>query len=283
MNFLTPFALLACYVSVIGVASIIGGRASEYGAISHTRTQVIISFVAGFILGMAIFHLLPHALESVQGTNSFENVAIWVIAGILVLIVMLRVFDFHRHEFGEEGVDPQGNQYDTDKPLQTNPRSLIGIVLGLSLHTITEGVTLGAGTRMASEEMSTLPGLAIALAIVLHKPLDAYSITALMRSMNHSGRMRLVVNVAFALICPLVAVTTYFFIGPLSGFVGSSIIGYALAFGVGAFLCIALSDLLPEISFHQHDRLKLLISLFVGIALAYGLYFVEELGTHGAS
>lgn len=268
---------------MICVASIAGGRASELGRISHTRTQVIISFVAGFILGMAIFHLLPHALETVRGTGAFENIALWIVAGILVLIVMLRMFDFHKHEFGDEASDLQQYQPETEKAVQTTPQSLIGIVLGLSLHTIIEGVTLGAGTRMAIDEMSALPGLAIAIAIVLHKPLDAYSITALMRSMNHSTRMRLLVNIAFALICPLVAIATFFFVTPLSGVLGTSVIGYALAFGVGAFLCISLSDLLPEISFHQHDRAKLLFTLFFGIALAYGLYFIEELGTHGTA
>lgn len=119
MNFISPFVLLFCYIAVIFVASIIGGRASDYGTISHTRTQVIISFVAGFILGMAIFHLLPHALESVEGTHALESVAIWIVAGILVLIVMLRVFEFHQHEFGEEGVDLQGNKYASDKPIKT--------------------------------------------------------------------------------------------------------------------------------------------------------------------
>ena len=35
--------------------------------------------------------------------------------------------------------------------------------------------------------------------------------------------------------------------------------------------CIALSDLLPEIHFHRHDRGKLIVSLLVGISLAYVL------------
>ncbi len=41
----------------------------------------------------------------------------------------------------------------------------------------------------------------------------------------------------------------------------------ALAFSAGTFLCIALSDLLPELQFHSHDRLKLSIALLAGFAL----------------
>ena len=58
-------------------------------------------------------------------------------------------------------------------------------------------------------------------------------------------------------------------------------VGYALAFAAGAFLCIALSDLLPEIHFHSHDRGKLIASLLVGIGLAYALYCVESSALHG--
>ena len=41
----------------------------------------------------------------------------------------------------------------------------------------------------------------------------------------------------------------------------------ALAFSAGTFLCIALSDLLPELQFHSHDRLKLSVALLTGFAL----------------
>ena len=34
------------------------------------------------------------------------------------------------------------------------------------------------------------------------------------------------------------------------------VVGCALAFAAGVFLCIALADLLPEVAFHAHDRLS---------------------------
>jgi zinc and cadmium transporter len=42
----------------------------------------------------------------------------------------------------------------------------------------------------------------------------------------------------------------------------------ALAFSAGTFLCISLSDLLPELQFHRHDRVKLSVALLLGLALA---------------
>ena len=43
-------------------------------------------------------------------------------------------------------------------------------------------------------------------------------------------------------------------------------------------MCIALSDLLPELQFHQHDRLKLSVALLLGVALAWGVTRLEAAG-----
>jgi zinc and cadmium transporter len=42
----------------------------------------------------------------------------------------------------------------------------------------------------------------------------------------------------------------------------------ALGFCAGNFLCIACSDLLPELQFHSHDRFKLSVALLAGLGLA---------------
>jgi zinc and cadmium transporter len=48
-----------------------------------------------------------------------------------------------------------------------------------------------------------------------------------------------------------------------------AILGGALAFCAGTFFCIACADLLPELQFHSHDRLKLSLALLAGLALAF--------------
>jgi zinc and cadmium transporter len=60
----------------------------------------------------------------------------------------------------------------------------------------------------------------------------------------------------------------------------SAIVGCALAFSAGVFLCISLSDLLPELEFHAHDRLKLSLALLIGVAVAYAIGFVEPEHAH---
>ena len=115
-----------------------------------------------------------------------------------------------------------------------------------------------------------MAGLGAFLVILLHKPLDSYSTISMMKYAGHSQRARTLTNVGFAMLCPVVALASFGgvkLLGPEEG----TMIGYVLSFAAGAFLCIALSDLLPEIHSHSHDRGKLIVSLLVGISLAYVL------------
>jgi len=59
---------------------------------------------------------------------------------------------------------------------------------------------------------------------------------------------------------------------------GNQLIGYALAAAAGTFLCIATSDLLPELQFHTHDRFRLSAALLAGLGLAAAIVFFEERG-----
>lgn len=46
------------------------------------------------------------------------------------------------------------------------------------------------------------------------------------------------------------------------------LLGCALGFCAGGFLCIACSDLLPELHFHAHDRLRLSLAWMAGLAVS---------------
>ncbi len=269
---ISPPVLLIAYSAAVFAASVLGGRLSEYGAMTHMRIQVVMSLVAGFILGIALFHLLPHSLERIPGSDAAETAALWVLFGVVAMVVLLRAFPFHQHDFSAEASvhGPDGERRG----------SLLGIALGLGLHAATEGVALGASVRFGLVDEGVLPGLGVCLAILLHKPLEAFSITGMMKYAGQDTGTRLAANVAYALICPLAAAASYFGAGLLGVVAEGPAIGCALAFAVGVFLCISLSDLLPEIHFHRHDRGKLLLALLAGVGLAYALYFAEAMATH---
>jgi zinc and cadmium transporter len=60
----------------------------------------------------------------------------------------------------------------------------------------------------------------------------------------------------------------------------TALVGAALGMAAGVFICIALADILPEVSFHSHDRAKLSVALVLGILLAISIGFLEGEG-HG--
>jgi zinc and cadmium transporter len=81
------------------------------------------------------------------------------------------------------------------------------------------------------------------------------------------------INALFALAIPLGVIVFYFGLMPEQYNASSAnqqwYIACALAFSAGTFLCISLSDLLPELQFHQHDRIKLSAALLLGLAIAH--------------
>lgn len=64
-------------------------------------------------------------------------------------------------------------------------------------------------------------------------------------------------------------------VGNLPAHSTSTLTAVALSFSAGTFLCIALSDLLPELQFHSHDRFKLSVALLAGFFLMVGTSAIE--------
>jgi len=251
---------LGVYCILVVLASLLGGALPSRLRLTHTRLQVTVSFVAGLMLGVALLHMIPHAAEHL----SLDATVRWAVGGLLLMFFLIRAFHFHEHEAG------MGHGEGEEAPLSRgHPHPWIGVAVGLSIHSAVDGVALASSTLA---EHGPLPGLGTFLAVLLHKPLDALAIAALM--VGRPAPTRRLVNLAFAFVCPLGA--ALFVMGAGSDAVSSA----ALAFAAGAFLCISLGDLLPELQFHRHDRLKLSAALLLGVAIAYAVTFLEH-GRHG--
>jgi len=93
------------------------------------------------------------------------------------------------------------------------------------------------------------------------------AISTLMRAGGRSKYSCHLVNGLFAVAIP-VGVGLFYLGASRSGNMEGEVLGAALAFAAGTFLCISTSDLLPEIQFHTHDRIKLSFALMAGLGLA---------------
>jgi zinc and cadmium transporter len=277
----SPTLLLVLYCLAIAGFSLVGGLLPNWVKMTHTRTQVIMSFVSGLMLGVAFYHLLPHSIALVGGEHGADTSVWWLMIGLIVMLLLLRLFHFHQHDFSNEE-DQHHDHHDHAHVHQAPAHSMswVGIALGLALHTLIDGVALGAVMLGGSGSAGVgLIGIGVFLAILLHKPLDAMSITTIMQAGGWSQSARATTNLVFALMCPLGALLFYFGVDFLAD-AQHYVVAAALAFSAGAFICIALSDLLPEVHFHSHDRGKLTLAFLLGIVLAYGMGVVEPAGIH---
>jgi|SRR5579863_3322957 len=297
--------LIVYCVLVIG-ASLFGGELPARVRMTHSVVQKVLSGIAGLMLGVALFHMLPHAAVEV---DSLDIVMLWVMAGLLGTLLLIRLFHFHQHGPAEDGVPCVPHEHDHgqghgqghdhgqahnhlhDRSSASVPHgsvpgnhqiSWVGIGLGLTIHSLLDGAAMAASIRADAHnapESPWPPGLGIALAVFFHKPLDSMSITALMATSGRPRMQRSIVNGAYSLICPLGAALFWMGTSSLGG--GNQVvIGYALAFFAGVFLCISLYDLLPEVQFHSHDRFWLSALLLIGVTFAWSLRFFEGPNAH---
>jgi len=260
----SPAGLLALYSLLALLAALAGGALPGLVRLTHTGLQLAVSFVGGLMLGLALTGMLPHALRQLASVRQSTG---WLLAGFLVMFLLQRFLPFHHHDVAEGSpLEPCGH---THSLAERSARRLswAGVALGLSVHSVFDGLAMAAAVVAGAQAQAGGLGLGTALAVILHKPFGALAIATLMVAGQTGRTTRRLVNVAFALVTPLGALL--FFAG--AGHLAHSHpawLGATLAFCAGTFLCIAGADLLPELQFHSHDRVKLSIALLAGIAVA---------------
>jgi len=250
--------------------------------------------VAGLMLGIALLHFLPDADDQL---HSIDRVVAWLLGGFLTMFFVQRFFHFHHHDVPEG--DPEdcchdhplvpdasqsadlGHDHDlghghehghehhahTLAEKSAQHLSWVGTALGMTLHSLLDGLALAAAVEAGAKGHASFAGLGVALVVILHKPFDAMAVSALMTASGSSRFLRHVLNSLFALVSPLGAVLFYFGANHVADS-NAAFLGCALAFCAGSFLCIASRNLLPELQFHSHDRFKLSFALIAGLTVA---------------
>ncbi len=302
---MTLVGYLALYCLLIIAVSLLGGWVPLHVRLTHKRIQIANSLIGGFMLGVALLHMLPHAL---MGQADHMVLATWMIGGVLTMFLLERFLHFHQHDLPSHPPTahkhPHQHTHDhahdhghthgpacehdpAPKPIEDcdiqstqtphyekKPRlSWSGAAVGLVLHCLIGGIALGAA--MTADANTAWPGFALFLAIILHKPFDSMTLLALVTTSGWSRKTGHLINVLFSLTVPLGA--GLFLLGFADEHAGHTVlVSNALAFAAGVFLCIALSDVLPELHFHQHDKIKLTAALLLGLALAAMIAHLES-------
>jgi zinc and cadmium transporter len=274
-------------IAIVGV-SVLGGLLPLATVLTHTRLQLYLSFSAGAMLGAVFFHMFPEAVR--LGTPGTIR---WAAAGLLAIFLLERFFAFHHHEAPADPAEPcpthphdhaEGGGHSAGLVVLDAPGgSRAGAkgtslhwgaaAFGLAAHSVTGGVALAsaaaAGAALSHGHGKGVDAAAwgVFVATAVHKPADALTIVSLMLRAGAPRPWAHLVNLAFAAMIPLGVALFFFSIGRLGPEAAADWAAGALAFSGGTFLCIALSDLLPELQFHAHDRTKLSLALLAGFVL----------------
>lgn len=279
---------LTAALALIAAAAFAGGSSVALMSLGHRPMQVLVSLTGGVLLGVGMLHLLPHAWLELG--RDLDTTMGWVLGGFFVMFILERAFHAHAHHTADGGCSHDhehdheshrepGHQHE-HHPRRRGRWAWCGAFAGLALHSLADGAALAASVRAdAAHGAGLFAGFATFLAILLHKPLDAGIIAALMLEADAPPRLRTIVNAAYAAVVPIGAVAFLLSL-PFAGGREAAVIGVAMAMAAGAFICIAAADLLPEVQFHSHDRVLLTTALAMGIALAWGITQLER-STHG--
>ena len=84
----TIFWVIGIYSLLIVAGSLCGGTIPLLVNLTHRRMQLVISLVAGLMLGVGVFHMIPHGiseLDEMEVSNSIDQGMLWMMFG----------FDFH--------------------------------------------------------------------------------------------------------------------------------------------------------------------------------------------
>lgn len=252
---------------------------------SRLKMQVLTSGVGGLMLGIAMLHLMPHAIESLGSASRAGALAL---AGLVPMFLLIRFFHAHEHVDPEAVAHLDGEKEDHNESSiceHTHDHARVGmswtgLFFGLMIHTLVDGVALASSVITECEYGAWLGlgGLGTFLAVFLHKPLDAFAITSVMHRQRWSISSQVRVTLIYSLACPLGAMAMYF--GVSRFITHPDALGWGLALSSGFFIAIALGDLLPEVQFNDHNRGKMTTALLVGVAIAV---MVENLPGHDHS
>ncbi|MBU6388867.1 ZIP family metal transporter [Patescibacteria group bacterium] len=222
------------------VATFIGG---SFALRFRDKLHLILGFSAGAVAGVALFDLLPEAIDLGTKYHSAATVALFIALGLFGYLILDRLILLHTHEEDDEA---------------NAPRGFFG-ALTLSAHSFLDGIAIGVGFQA-----SVVVGVVVTAAVLTHDFSDGINTVNLVLR-NGGGWRRafgwLLVDAA----APVAgAASTLFF------FIPESAIGLVLAVFVGSFLYLSASDLIPE-SHHRHPRALTTVMTLLGALVLYAV------------
>jgi ZIP family zinc transporter len=207
----------------------------------HRDLQTLIAFTGGVVVAVALFDVLPEAMEAVDDPH---RVAGLMGLGFLAFFLAERALVLHHRDEAE----------------QARAHGQVGALgaAGLSLHSFVDGLGIGFAFNLSTET-----GLLVFLAVISHDFADGLNTVSfvLRQSQDRARAIRwLTIDAAAPLVGAIV--------GSLLT-VSEETLGQLLAVYAGFFLFMGATDLLPEA--HEHPSGRRVALTVAGFAAIFGI------------
>ena len=243
------FCLLGGLLSVLAAALFLVLR-------EPVRTHILphlVSFATGALLGAAFLGLLPHALASVNSSDT-HVIPMAVLLGLLGFF-MLEKLVLWRHCHADHcevhAPDQQGRDHSTGAM----------ILIGDSLHNFLDGILIAAAFLTDIHL-----GIVTSVAVAAHEiPQEVGDFAVLLHSGFSRGRAFLY-NVLTSLTTVIGGLLAYFALQPMQ-----AALPYMLAIAASSFIYIAVADLIPTL----HQRVEGKAALQQVVLIAAGILLIH--------
>lgn len=228
------------------VSTLVGGL---FALRFRDQLHLVLGFSAGAVIGVALFDLLPEAIDLAAPLSSARSVTIWVALGFAAYLLLDRLIFVH--------FSSHATEEETEHALHALPeRGVLGAA-ALSFHSLLDGLAIGLAFQV-----SVSIGAIVAFAVLAHDFSDGINTVNLIVK-NKGDRKSAFRWLLLDAIAPVVgAASTLFFS------LSQSVLALILAVFSGFFLYIGASDLVPE-SHHAHPRFLTTVMTLAGMAVLF--------------
>lgn len=264
----TSVFFAATVAGITFLASFVGGAVPMCFQVDRCRRllETLTSVSAGFLVAAACLIVIPEGFErfsheaspsatetphehedrnhahshSPDQTGGFLNsptlAGLAILAGFLMMLVTESLgfgHDIHEEHHNHSGGHVHHPAASEGKRLATT------VVIGLTIHTIADGMAIGASLATGSHVLTG----SLVMTLLTHKVPAAFSLSLFSQHAHGNRRRTWIDLVVFSLATPLAILGTWAILGKLS----DQVLGIVLLFSAGTFIYVATIDVLPNV------------------------------------
>ncbi len=232
----------------VGGATVIGALIGfAFKKLSHTFSDIVLSFAAGVMLAAAVLGLIIPSLEY-GGDLGILITVVGIFAGAVALNLIDKLVP-HLHRLA--GVEDESHEKNG------NLSRVLLFVTAIAIHNLPEGIA--AGVSFGADDVNQ--ALIIAGGIALQNIPEGMVIIGPMLAAGVSKKRTLLIALGTGLVEVVGTLLGYFAVS-----IAAAILPFALAFAGGTMLYVISDEMIPETHAHGHQR-GATYALLVGFCL----------------